>query len=280
MGKKHSHSKTYYNDIALKLAHRVLGIEHLHYGYFLPGQKAVLENLPRAQAQYVKNLLSFIPKKGIKHIFDVGCGTGGVATELLKKKMQLTCLAPDPYLITKTKENTKNRVETITDLYENVEGPSGLYDMILMSESCQYVKIKEGWEQHSKFLRPGGYVLIADFFRIRELDQPYLSKSGHPLKEFIETAENLGFSLIKKQDITKFVAPTMTIYQNLITGKIFPVIEAIFEFTARKFPRFYKIMRKFLKNKVLFLKTKYENQGPDIFKKYKSYQVLLFQKKS
>lgn len=278
MAKKHAHSKTYYNDIALKLAHRVLGIEHLHYGYFTPGLKPVLENLPKAQAQYVKNLLSYIPNKGVKRIFDVGCGTGGVATELLKKKMNLTCLAPDPYLIEKTRENTKGRVETITDLYENVGGSIEAYDLILMSESCQYVKIKEGWEQHSKFLRPGGYVLVADFFRIKDLDKPYLSKSGHPLKEFIQAGKDAGFKLIKQKDITNFVAPTMIIYQSLITGKIFPVIESIFEFVNRKFPRFYSLMRRFLYKKVIFLKTKYEHQGPDIFKKYKSYQVLLFQK--
>src|SRR5690242_20991378 len=30
---QHKHKKTYYNDIALKLGHKLFGLEHLHYGY-------------------------------------------------------------------------------------------------------------------------------------------------------------------------------------------------------------------------------------------------------
>jgi SAM-dependent methyltransferase len=278
MSVKHAHKKTYYNDIALRLAHKLLGLEHLHYGFFSSGAKADLSSLPKAQDAYVKNLISYIPKD-VKKIFDVGCGTGGVAKELVKKRYTLTCLAPDPYLIEKTRENTGNRVETITDLYENVHDlPEKSFDMILMSESCQYVDMDKGWAQSARYLREGGSVLIADFFRIRELDRPGLSKSGHPLEIFIEKAKQSGFKLVKKSDITANVAPTMDIYQSLITDKIFPVFESLFEFIRRRYPLLYSTLRLLAGKKVAALRVKYSNQNAEIFRRYKGYYVLLFKK--
>ena len=278
--KKHTHKASYYNDIALRLAHKLLGITHLHYGYFDSGLKKDLANLPKAQEKYVANLLTFIPK-GVKRIFDVGSGSGGVAEKLVKKRFSVTCLAPDPYLIQKTLENTGGKVDTITDLYENVTHiPPESFDLILMSESCQYIKVREGWEQHRKFLRPGGYVLLSDFFKIRELDQPYLSKSGHPLDEFIAEGERQGFKLLKKSDITKFVAPTMDIYQGIITDKVFPVLDAISEFVSRRYPRLHRMLKPIVGPKMERLVKKYSKQDSETFKKYKGYFILLFQKKA
>jgi SAM-dependent methyltransferase len=280
MAKKHTHSKTYYNDIALRLGHKLLGLDHLHYGYFDKKLAPTLANVPAAQDAYVKNLLSYLPTKGIKRIFDVGCGTGGVASHLVKKGYSLTCLAPDPFLIKKTLENTGGKVETITDLYENITDlPAGIYDLILMSESAQYIKIDEGWKLNAHNLRDGGYVLIGDFFRIRELDQPHLSKSGHPIEKYIQAAEANGFELLKKVDITEFVAPTMDIYQEIILEKIFPVAEALFEFLRRRNPFVYRMLEQVLAPQVRKIKNKYSNQDAATFRKYKGYFVILFKKK-
>jgi len=274
----HKHKSTYYNDIALRLAHKLFGVEHLHYGFFTGNQKWTLDDVPAAQAAYVKNLLTYVPKD-VKEIFDVGCGSGGVARQLINKKYRVICLAPDPYLIQKTLDQTDGRVGTITDLYENVQDVTPeSFDMILMSESCQYIKVKEGWQQNSKFLRSGGYVLVADFFKIREIDRKGVSKSGHRLSDFLQEAEVNGFRLLKKVDITKQIAPTMDIYQEIILDKIFPVFEAIFELVSRRYPIIYRILRSLFGKKVGELKEKYSNQGAEIFQKYKGYYILLFKK--
>lgn len=271
--------KTYYNDIALRLAHKLFGIRHLHYGYFDENLEQSLENLSKAQDEYVRQLVSVIPKNDVKVVFDVGCGTGGVAEVLVKKDYKLTCLAPDPYLIEKTLENTEGRVVTITDFYENVEEPpEEIYDMVLMAESVQYIKVYEGWKQNQRFVRPGGYVLASDFFRVRELDNPHLSKSGHPLDEYIETAREFGFELIVKKEITENVAPTMDIYQTIILDKIFPVAEAIFEIVQRRYPSVYQVLKVILKKSVVKLQEKYTRQDSVTFKKYKGYFMLLFKK--
>jgi hypothetical protein len=182
-------------------------------------------------------------------------------------------------MLQKTSELTNHRIKTKNDFYEKAEGlPVGGFDMVLMSESCQYVPYGEGFAQHAKHLRPGGYVLISDFFKIRDLDAPYLSKSGHKLEEFTGEAKRQGFELIVDRDITKQCAPTHDIYQKILLEKAFPVAEALFEYVSRRYPKIYKMLKYFVGEKVLFLKQKYSSQGADIFQKYKSYRILLFRK--
>lgn len=278
MSKKYQHIKTYHNDIALKLAHKMFGLEHLHYGYFDKSNKPVLENLGKAQNAYVEKLLDMIPK-GVKTILDVGCGTGGVAKQLIAKGYEVTCIAPDPYLIEKTLENTGGKVKTYTDLYENIQdfAPES-FDLILMSESCQYIKPDPGWIQNRKVLKKGGHYLVADFFKIRAIDNPTVSKSGQPLDNFLERAEKANFKLLKQIDITPNVAPTMDIYQEILNIRLFPLLEAANEFIQRRFPLIHKLFSFFLKEKITLLVERYKTQDAQNWVKYKGYFIFLFQK--
>lgn len=272
------HSKTYYNDILLKLAQKVFGLEYLHYGFFEPGIPVNLDGLKIAQQKYTEKILSSIPKD-VKSILDVGCGAGGNAKAMVSAGYSVTCIDPDPFLLEKTQQATNRGVKTHVGLYENVtDVPSESVDMVLMSESCQYINPQDGWRLHSKHVKPGGYVMAVDFFITRDIDQPYLSKSGHRLEAFIEEARKHGFELVNKEDITRQTAPTMDLYQDIIFTKVFPVCEAIFEFVRRKAAWLYKILSYFMKDKVLFLKEKYSHQDSGTFAKYKTYLVLVFKK--
>ncbi len=278
--KKYQHIKTYHNDIALKLAHKMFGLEHLHYGYFDSTTPPLLENINKAQNTYVEKLLEVIPNS-VKTILDVGCGTGGVAKKLVDKGYDVTCIAPDPYLVEKTLENTSGKVKTYTDLYENIEdfAPES-FDLILMSESCQYIKPDPGWEQNKKILKKGGYYLVADFFRIRPIDNPTMSKAGQPLEDFLGRAEKANFKLLKKIDITPNVAPTMDIYQEILNVRLFPLLVAANEYIIRSLPTIHKIFSFFLKKKVSFLVERYKTQNAENWVKYKGYYIFLFQKGS
>ncbi len=273
------HSKTYYNDILLKLAQKLFGLEYLHYGYFEPGIPLNFDGLKIAQQKYTDKILTSIPSD-VKAILDVGCGAGGNAKAMVNAGYTVTCVDPDPYLLEKTRAATGNKVKTLVGLYENVTGlDSSSVDMVLMSESCQYINPQDGWRLHSKHVKPGGYVMAVDFFITREIDQPYLSKSGHRLEAFVEEANKWGFQLVNKEDITPQTAPTMDLYQELIFNKVFPVCEAVFEFVHRKFPWLYSLLSFFMREKVLFLREKYSHQDSKTFTKYKTYFVLLFKRK-
>ncbi len=273
-----SHSKTYYNDIALKLIQKLFGLDYLHYGYFEGDLPLTLEGLKIAQQKYTDKIISEFPNE-VKSVLDVGCGAGGNAKTMVEKGLQVSCIDPDPYLISKTLEKTNQKIKAYEGLYENVtQVPPESHDLVLMSESCQYISPVEGWDLHRKHVKLNGYVMAVDFFKIKPIDKKYLSKSGHELKSFIEEAEKKGFKLLKKIDITPQTAPTMDLYQSIITEKIFPVFEALFTFINRKFNTIYKVLSYFLKEKVLFLKEKYSHQDSKIFSEYKGYYILLFQR--
>lgn len=274
------HTKNYYNDIALKLAGLVADAKHLHYGYFERGLRPELKNLGEAQDKYLQKLLGFIPKSRVKKILDVGCGTGSVAAELVKRGYEVTCLAPDPYLVQRTREATNDRVATLTMMYENItdELSEGEFDLILMSESCQYIKPPTGWPQHVRFLRPGGYILVADFFRIKPADERNLSRSGQMWDDFLDYSVRHGFKVVKQKDITKFTAPTMDIYQKFLNEKALPSAELLLEFIHRAVPWLYWILKPFLKKRLLMLKSRYQKQGGDLFQEYKRYMTVLLQK--
>ena len=269
--------KSHHNDIGLRLLNKLFGLQYLHYGYF-DGVEPTMANLPQAQEAWVQVLLSHIPA-GTKDIYDVGCGVGGIAKQLVDRGYNVTCVDPDPYMIEQTQIRTNHKIASRVGYYEKIPDlPANVADLVLMPESCQYISPIEGFEQTKRILRDGGYFLTADFFKIRDLDQPYLSKSGHRFEEFIETGRKAGFELVTTKDITRETAPTMDIYQKLILEKVLPVIEGVFEFASRVVPWLYKILRFFLSKKVLHLKKKYENQDAEIFIRYKKYYVLLFKK--
>lgn len=278
MNTKHKHKKTYYNDIALNLGIKLLELKHLHYGYFEESEEKVFKNLSVAQDRYVELLLSHIPE-GVKKITDVGSGTGEVAKLLLDRGYQVICIAPDEFLIEKTKEKTENRAAYYQDLYENVKDiPDESQDLILMSESCQYIKPDPGWEQNKRILKKGGHLLVCDFFKMKPIDNPSVSKSGQPYDDYIRRSKENNFKLLIEKNITKNIAPTMDIFQNLIDSKIFPIADAFFELLRRRFPITNKIIHFFFGKKIALAKERYSNQDSKTFCEYKNYFLFLFQK--
>jgi ubiquinone/menaquinone biosynthesis C-methylase UbiE len=275
--RKPRQKKRYYNDIALRLVKKLYGLKYLHYGFF-KDLEPTFENLAKAQQLYVDLLLSHIPDD-VRLVWDVGCGPGAIAKALVERGLQVSCIDVDPYMIEQSLKATQGRIQAWNGRYEKMtELPSSGTDLVMMPESCHYIGPDEGWQQSRRVVRPGGYVLIIDFFKIRELDKPYLSKSGHNFEKFVASARENGFELVKKIDITPETAPTMDLYQRFILEKVFPITEAVFEVVERSLPWLYKILSFFFKKKILFLKTKYEHQDARIFTHYKNYYVLLFRK--
>ena len=65
-----------------------VGLNDLHYGYWLDGVEPCVKNLAVAQEEYSKLLLKHIPA-GTRRVLDVGCGAGGLASQLVAQVTKL-----------------------------------------------------------------------------------------------------------------------------------------------------------------------------------------------
>lgn len=147
----------------LKLYLDLSKTNYLHFGLWKKGDALTLENFQAAQERYIENLIRFIPK-GVKTVLDVGCGVGGNAAKLLKLGYDVTGICPDPYQGKLFRENTKGKAGFKLTTLENFK-TDRKFDLILMSESVQYIPFGEGLKKLSQLLRPTGYLLISDYFK-------------------------------------------------------------------------------------------------------------------
>lgn len=128
------------NDRSLRFYNEVLGLEHLHYGLWEEGEERTLGNMKLAQQRFEDLVVGTIscdkaPKD--TRILDVGCGTGSLSRRLIAEGYQVEGLSPD-----------KTQMENFTaslgvpfhhSRFEAFE-PKESYDVLIFSESCQYVR--------------------------------------------------------------------------------------------------------------------------------------------
>lgn len=79
----------------LNLLNFFLGTRDLHYGLWQDDLEVCIQNLPAAQQRYSDFLINHIPA-GVKRILDVGCGAGGLASELLARGFEVEGVSPSP----------------------------------------------------------------------------------------------------------------------------------------------------------------------------------------
>lgn len=192
-------------DYNLKLMAEVFKLEHLHWGYFpekrFSGAKTLAE-LRQAQVNYAERLFSYIPE-GVVNILDVGAGLGKTAALLQKKGYRVHCLSNDKYQETVINQKypeipfTRSKFEE-SDLAQQ-------FDLVLMSESVQYLDWPAALSKLKQVLKPKGYLLLADYFRKEREPFYHHCKIKQPFEQ--ETAQ--FFTLIKEDDITDHVLPTL-----------------------------------------------------------------------
>ncbi len=265
------------NDIALRLPLKLWGYDHLHFGYW-DGLELNVDNMQRAQQQYTEKLASFIPA-GVRTILDVGCGGGGFAEFLVERGHAVDCLAPDPELVEHARNRLGDRAEVHVSTFEDFT-TERRYDLILMSESCQYIKSWACVERAAALLRPDGYLLICDVFRHRRSprDKPHISSSGHNLERFLGFAAKEGFVVEEQIDITDHVGPTLDLYQQFLTEKALPVIDSCVEAFQRSHPWWFRFIKLFFGRQARHVRLKYENQSLAVFREYRAYLTLRLRK--
>lgn len=129
-------------DVLFKYYLSISGTKHLHYGYWEEGEELTMKNLRLAQERYSDRLISFIPP-GATKILDVGCGVGGNSLKLLEKRYQVAALSPDSYQRKVFEKNTQGKIPFFLTTFEEFKSQEK-FDLVLISESCQYTDIEKG----------------------------------------------------------------------------------------------------------------------------------------
>lgn len=278
MGKKNRKvdSKEVGLEIGLIFFKHFLKTEYLHYGLFSNGLETDIANLAKAQQNYADFLISNIPA-GVKSILDVGCGSGKFASELIAKGYKVDCVSPGTILTNHAKGILGDRARIFQAKFEDLK-PENKYDMILFSESFQYIPMDRSFGNALQSLNPGGHIMICDFFRT---DVPGHSPlgGGHSFKEFQEIVPKFPVKLIKEQDITKETAPTIDLVNSLSMEVLLPIYNLVFLLLEDRFPWVAKFIRWKYKKKLEKMQNKHfkgERNGKN-FIKYKTYRFYLYQ---
>jgi MPBQ/MSBQ methyltransferase len=266
----------------LKLYLDLSKTNYLHFGLWEAGDKLTLENAQKAQERYADTLVSFIPK-GVNTILDVGCGVGGNAIKLANLGYQVTGICPDPYQEQLFGKITKGKAKFQLTTLEKFKSDKQ-YDMILMSESVQYIPFKEGYAKINKLLKNDGYLLISDYFK-KETSRETKNIPSEPVNDYLKAMDEAGFELVKELDITEAILPTLDYGTNIFYDYIKPVLDCVLTTLQVHLPPIHWMLNMFFKIPVKgksikqIIKNNLVPMEKSFFRQHFNYKIMLIKRK-
>ena len=262
-------------EIGLVLSRFFLNTEHLHFGYWPDGLNVNLDNLKEAQDYHSNQILESIPE-GVKTILDVGSGSGGLAEKLVSKNYTVECVSPSEYLSDAIESKLKSSVIVHRNTFEKLKTEKK-YDLVLFSESFQYVNIKKSLKKIPHAVHDKGHLLICDFFRQPGTGTKPLG-GGHDWKVFQESLESCSFTELVNKDITKETARTYDLISQIINEVADPVRSLSAKYLDSQYPKGMKLLRWYFDKKIKRINRIYlsGNMTGEMFNNLKTYRVLLY----
>ena len=262
-------------DIGLAFGRFFLDTDDLHFGYWPDGEKPTSRNFAWAQENHSRLIIEKIPGDA-KRILDVGSGSGNLALKLLDAGYEVDCVIPSEYLAQAVKEKLNRQGKTHICKFEDFNCHEQ-YDVIIFSESFQYVNINLSLEKVGKILNPGGHLLICDFFHL-DISEESPMGGGHSWIEFNKAVKKTKLELISDKDITEETAPTIDFRDQFCQEVVKPVGAMTGKYMLSNYPTVTRIFMWKFKNRIDKIKRRYlsGNANGENFKKFKTYRLLLY----
>lgn len=281
-------------ELGLVLTQQILGVDDLHYGLWDADLELKLSNLHIAQQRYTDNLINAMPdpKAGPVHVFDIGCGTGHVLGQLLAKGFQADGLVPAPSLAKLVRKQQEKYPAIPSKLYEcmfeavPVAEMQHKYDVCLFSESFQYISMEASFDILQKILKPGGIVVICDFFKTEHHGDGGPGDGsfggGHAMADFYRKVKESKFELVRDDDITKRVSPNLQLVNDILHNTIKPVGQTFDRYLSENYPKIYWVIKRLLRKKLERLNYKYfeGHRNKEVFERYKRYHLMVMKLKN
>ena len=264
-------------DVGLAVARHFYNTEYLHYGFWTPGLSVEPANVLQAQENYANLLLETIPA-GIGRILDVGCGSGKFAQKMIAQGYEVDCVSPSPYLTRYARGLLGSEVTIFECRFEDLQTDQ-TYDLVLFSESFQYLLLSTALEKTLARLVPQGHVLICDFFSLPSETKSPIS-GGHRLENFYQVLEQYPLQILVDRDITVETAPSLDIMDRLLREVVRPIWDAVAYYTRSNAAWLAWGVSKLYHKKIEKIHRKYFSGGTSgaAFAQHKSYRLLLLQK--
>jgi len=281
--------KMHSRELGLVLAQQLLGVEDLHYGLWDADLELKLGNLAVAQQRYNDMLIAQLPRPEREvRVLDIGCGTGHLLRQLLDRGYCADGVIPAKDLCDAVRSRLAGCIGPQPRIHECrfEDFPAGqcrgLYDVTLFSESFQYISPSISLPILQAILKPGGLLLIADFFKTDESGDGGVGDEsfggGHPLRDFYASMKRTPFVLLKDEDITPRVGPNIELVNDLLTNRIGPATLTIGRYVQSRYPLLARLALALLRRKLDKANYKYfsGHRCREVFERYKTYRLLLY----
>lgn len=256
-----------------------LKLEHLHYGYWTSDLPVEMANLHEAQKRHADFLISHIPG-GVRTVLDVGCGTGQTAKRLTEMGLRVDCVSPSASLAARARSLLTEASNVFECPYEELDIQQR-YDLILFSESFQYIRLEKAIEKSFTLLGPGGYLLIFDVFKTSSNGHVGVG-GGHKLGEFYKQMAAYPFELVADLDVTEQTAPNLDLLDDTMKSVVGPVLDESLAFLSGRYPLTVRFLRWKYRKKIQRTYEKYFNgqRRGDFFRRLKTYRLLLYRRQT
>lgn len=280
-------------ELGLVLAQQLLDVQDLHFGLWDPDLPVTLANFRIAQQRYTDFLLARIKCLGgvntTPQILDIGCGTGYMLEQLVACGYPVDAVNPSPVLNRQVQARISRLSGASPTLFESTfedmphAACQGHYDVLLCSESFQYIPMPAFFEKAPGLLRSGGHVIICDFFKTEAHgdgaagDRSF--SGGHLLGQFYEQLRDSAFRTRLDEDLTSRISPNMDLLDGWLRQRLVPAAASIDHFLRDQYPRSRRLLKWLARRKLAKLKYKYlsGHRNAAMFRKYKSYRLLILQ---
>ena len=263
-------------EIGLVLSRFFFNTEHLHFGFWPDDLSVNIDNLKKAQNLHSNQILSSIPGD-VKTILDVGSGSGGLAEKLVGNGYKVECVSPSDYLSDAIEEKLKSSVVVHRSTFEKFESQKK-YDLVLFSESFQYVNINKTLKKLPDIIKNRGHLLICDFFRQPGTGTKPLG-GGHDWQVFQNNLGNYDFTIVDDTDITKETARTYDLINQILNEVAGPVRDLSARYLDSHYPKGMRLLKWYFDKKIRRINRIYfsGNMTGEMFNKLKTYRILLYQ---